>query len=310
MAKYKIHVSIDEKKFFWIIVENGKIINKNPTKEELDEAKVKYYNRTNVCYICRKEGKITDKSILYPYNACREKDKDRKEIGEWICYNHYKRDWQMRDPNNTGVNTGRYTKRQILESFIRFEIEHGKPPTARDFANHPEYPDPGTVRRYFGSFEKAKKLVGQDLDSMVRKGIIETTGQKARLAEIFVLEHFADKGAIDISGENRMSFIDGICPKEQIYDVKSSKLYEEEFWSYTLDKYVDFYYLLAFNEDWTKLLHAWRIPGDFIDGPTLYISLYGHHIGVHNVENMGKYEITDKFITAFNSWIQKIKENK
>lgn len=289
---------MDRNNFFWIIVENGKIINNYPTKEDLSKAKVKYYNRTNICHMCREEGDITDKSILYPYNAYREKDKDRKEIGEWICRRHYMKDWRLYDPNDISRNTRKYTEEQILESFIRFETEYGKPPTARDFVNHPKYPDPSTVSRYFGSFEKAKKLVGQDLDSIVRKGIIETTNQKARLAEIFVLEHFTDKGVIDISGENRTSFIDGICPKKQIYDVKSSKLYEEEFWSYLLDKYIDFYYLLAFNEDWTKLLHVWRIPGNFIDRPTLYISLHGHH----DVEDMRKYEITDKFIDMFNNW--------
>lgn len=39
MAKYRISVSFDEKNFFWIITQDGRIINRSPTKEALIDAK-------------------------------------------------------------------------------------------------------------------------------------------------------------------------------------------------------------------------------------------------------------------------------
>lgn len=93
MAKYRISVSFDEKNFFWIITQDGRIINRSPTKEGLIGVMIRSYNKANVCPICREEyernGKeLTDKSILYPGNAKREKDKNGKETGRWICVRH------------------------------------------------------------------------------------------------------------------------------------------------------------------------------------------------------------------------------
>lgn len=96
--KYKISVSIDEDNYFWSIVDNGKLV-KNPTDQELMGARFKSYNKTNICPICRKENNITDDSILYPHNACREY-KSGKENGEWVCGNHRRRDYQRYDPNS------------------------------------------------------------------------------------------------------------------------------------------------------------------------------------------------------------------
>ncbi len=101
MSIYKIHVSTDEKNFFWIIVKNGKMINKNPTREELCKiTKTISYNETNICHICREENIITDKSILYPGNALREKDKYGNKTEERVCNNHWNRDYQRYDHNS------------------------------------------------------------------------------------------------------------------------------------------------------------------------------------------------------------------
>lgn len=54
MSKHRISVSIDGKNFFWIVVDNGKFI-RNPTKEDRMGTKLKCYNKTNICSICRKE---------------------------------------------------------------------------------------------------------------------------------------------------------------------------------------------------------------------------------------------------------------
>lgn len=208
--------------------------------------------------------------------------------------------------------------KDLLLEFLRyFNKKEGRPPKRRDLDNNPKYPSDSTYLRRFGGLEKAKKLIGQDLDSIVMKGILENTNQKARLAEIFVLQH--DESFIDLAGDNRTSSIDGICPKKQTYDVKSSKFHARGYWMYILNKIVDFYYLFAFNYNWTELLHTWRIPGimdmDIRNTQNhLYIGYgkcHGHYKGYeYNIENMKEYEITEKFMVAFNNWIQKIKENK
>jgi len=81
---------------------------------------------------------------------------------------------------------------ELLGALMSFESEIGRPPTQKDFTNNSEYP---SIRPYidrFGSFERAKRIIGQDVDSMVAKGVLETTYQKGRQAEIHVLGY--DKG--------------------------------------------------------------------------------------------------------------------
>lgn len=91
-GKYRLSVSFDEKNFFWIVVDNGRLI-RNPTEEELIGTNVISYNLTNICHLCREESErdfieLTDKSILYPGRAYREKDKDRNVTGKSICKRH------------------------------------------------------------------------------------------------------------------------------------------------------------------------------------------------------------------------------
>ena len=100
---------------------------------------------------------------------------------------------------------------------------------------------------------------------MTKKGILDTSQQKARLLEMYVIEHFGNK-IIDLSGENQNNPCDGICPKGKIYDVKSSKLHSGKYSLFhTRNKFreeIEYYYLGAFNSDWTKLEHVWRVPGE------------------------------------------------
>lgn len=96
--KSKVYVSLDENNFFWIVSEHGNL-DKNPKDEDL-YATLKEYNDTNICPICRKVNNITDRSILYPDNSLREKDKDGKETGRWICQNCRQKDYQRDDPNS------------------------------------------------------------------------------------------------------------------------------------------------------------------------------------------------------------------
>lgn len=157
------------------------------------------------------------------------------------------------------------------------------------------------------------KLVGLDVDSMVRKGVIETINQKRRLAEIFILEHFDKKEEVkDLSGENPSSHYDGICPRGEPYDVKSSAILAHNrfiFWMFNFDNShkdeIEWYYLLAFNEDYSELLHVWRIPAwDFMGSIEK-----GHiKIGINNVESMKQYEIIEKLRPIFNNWLGKIQK--
>lgn len=203
-----------------------------------------------------------------------------------------------------GFNVNRMTnptKERLLDSLKKFEKKEGRPPTKEDFLNNPEYPSFMIIIGRFGSFENAKKLIGQDIDSLVRKGLIDSKHRKGRLAEIFVMEHFADEGAIDLAGKNCNSSYDGICPKKQKFDVKGSAFrnrIKNGSWNFNLDKVVDYYYLLAFNEDYSELEHAWRIPTqDFADIQHLQIT-------IKRLEKMRKYEITDKFSLSFDNWLK------
>src|SRR3990167_1080369 len=197
-----------------------------------------------------------------------------------------------------GLYTNRFAKttdEELLELLRKFERENGRPPKAEDFANNLKYPSCSTYIRRFGNWQKALRLVGSDTDSMVRKGIIETKQQRGRLGEILVLEHFHEK-ATDLSGENYISFADGICPKGEIYDVKSSKLYDSYYqfdFRNTYREDIEWFYLLGFNKDYSKLEHVWIIPGNFTDEDSMIIGIGNNY--TYNVENMGEYEITEKF---------------
>ena len=104
MSKYRMSVSFDEKNFFWIVIDKEKLI-KNPTKEDLIGTKLKYYNKTNICDICREENKregkkLTYKSVLYPKNALHEKDNNGKETDKWICHRHHVNAYERYNPNS------------------------------------------------------------------------------------------------------------------------------------------------------------------------------------------------------------------
>jgi hypothetical protein len=227
-----------------IVDENGKVINRNPSKDELKKLE-----------ICPKD------------------------------------DYKRNRPWNS------YTDEELLNYLTQFHEKYERVPIRRDFANNPEYPSYETYRIRFGSFQKALILVGLDVDSMIEKGIIETTQQKGRLAEIKVVNHFKQH-PIDLAGDNQNSPWDGICPNNQIYEVKSSKLYIGGFYNFRIyNRYkeeIEIYYLLGFNEDYTKLNHGWRIPGEIVETDCFIIKL-GMYSRGYNIKNMKQYEITDKF---------------
>lgn len=184
----------------------------------------------------------------------------------------------------------KYTNNELLEYLKQFYEDNGRIPT-----NNPEYPGRSIGRSIycerFGSWSNALKLVGLDTESIARKGIVETHQQKARLFELYIREHFTEE-SIYLSGKNCTSYIDGICPKGQTYDAKSRALFRDLYWSFYLNKIVDYYYLGGFDKDYRKLLYVWRIPGDFTEKSRLYIGVGDNYR--YNIESMKKHEITEK----------------
>lgn len=124
MAKYKIFATIDENNSFWVVIDNG-IFLRNPTEEDLRRAKVRYYNKTNICPWCRKDDNITDKSILYPKNA-RQFSIDGENI--WFCEIHGCRYRYNPDSINDDTQKPTHTKLNIVsDEEIRYYYRENIP---------------------------------------------------------------------------------------------------------------------------------------------------------------------------------------
>lgn len=280
-----------------VIIEDGKIVKRDPTKEELEYLEeepyiIKQYTDNELLEFIRqfneKNGRPPTENDFNNDRRYPSVPTYQKRFGSW----------------NNAIEIAGLPKRKITkekhsdEKLLRFPIifyeKNGRPPTERDFCNNPEYPSSSCYYRRFGSWNNALKLVGLDTDSMIRKGIIKNARQKGRLFEICVLEHFIEE-PIDLAGDNCTSFIDGICPTGHTYDAKSTGLVDDRYWMFYLNKKgeVNFYYLGAFDKDYKNLLHVWRIPEDIIDKDYLYIGIDDRY--KYNIENMRKYEITEKF---------------
>lgn len=200
------------------------------------------------------------------------------------------------DTRKDYANYRKYTDKELLDFLIQFYKEYGRVPTVKDF-NNLKYPNFATYQRRFGSWSNALKLVELDVNSMVIKGILSTSQQKGRLAEIKVINQFKTH-PIDLAGENCTSSCDGICPNGKIYEVKGSKLILEKYYVFKTNnkhkEHIEIYYFIGFNEDWTKLEHGWRVPEEIVEKDHFVIGLNASY--EFNIENMGKYEITDKLI--------------
>ena len=206
----------------------------------------------------------------------------------------------------------KYTNEQLLWYLMQFYKKYGRPPGRRDFINNSEYPDYQNYKTRFGSWSNALKLVGLDVDSMIRKGIIENEYQKGRFGEILIRDHF-EKNSTDLAGENCNSPCDGICPNRMTYDVKSSKLYVGRYYYFGTDNKckddIEIFYLLGFNEDYTKLDYGWRIPGEIVESSRFYVGLNDCSRAKFTVDDMKQYDITEKLRDVLNKYgyFEKIK---
>lgn len=107
MVNVRIYVSFDEQNFFWVVYNryDRKLIM-NPTKDDLKGTKLKKYNPTNICPICREEWRrgeiheLTEKNILYPYNVRYNINKEGRDTDERICSRHWHRNYQRYNPSS------------------------------------------------------------------------------------------------------------------------------------------------------------------------------------------------------------------
>lgn len=248
-----------------------------------------------------------------------------KENGRPATVNDFKNNSKYPDPETYRIRFGswnkaleislnikrekyeKYTDDELLDYPKEFKKENGMPPTTRDFTNNPKYPSVVVYQKRYGSWSNMLKLIGLDLDTIVKNGSIETNIQKERFAEICIIRHFVQH-PIDLAGKNRNSPCDGICPNGLTYDVKSSSLYKiGDHFAFGIRRHdkevekIEIHYLLAFNEDYTKLMYAWRIPtSEIIHRDTLYVGLNSYSRAEFTTENMKKYDITEKIREFLN----------
>lgn len=314
MTNYVSIRRIEEKQKKVIVDICGCIINENPTKEDLkglillpskkEIAKDEDILLEFLRYFSDNEGRHpTSKDFInnpkYPsYNTYR------RVFGSWSNVLKIIQEYIKGFDRSNGKTIKWYNSdEELLDSLTSFERKNGRAPIQKDFENNPDYP---SVRPYitrFGSWANALKLVELDVDSMVRKGIVENSKQKARLSEIKVIEHFKRK-PVDLAGDNCCSPCDGICPNGKTYDVKSSKLHKGKYYYFhTRNKYkeeIEIYYLLGFNEDYTILEHAWRVPGEIVEKDSFIIAKISYTRNSRCVESMKEYEITDRIKDTIN----------
>ena len=253
----------------------------------------KYYNMTNSCNTCGTKFNC----YISGQNPLREYNNEGNWTGSWICGHCSYKPVNKTNKYNRNDKNRTYTTKQLLDNLTRFYNENGRVPKERDLINNVDYPSHSTYNRRFGNLSKALKLAGLDINTMIKHENKENTFSKGRFAEVIVIDYLGDK-SVDLSGENCTSPYDGICPHGKIYDVKSSKMYTgcngNNYWKFmTQNKYkelIEYYYFLAFNEDYTKLRYAWRVPGEVIEKDYFYV---GMSYAEFNISNMRIHEITD-----------------
>jgi hypothetical protein len=311
MTNYKSIRIIDRKPRQVIVDENSNIVNRNPTKERLKG--LKEFPEKDGRSKHRPYAKCTEEGLLNELRRFEKKEKripttsdfannhDYPSIGPYIDLFG---SWNKSLEKAFGIKRDKYeykrekyTDKELLNHLLQFYEENRRPPTEKDFVNNPEYPHYQIYRPIFGSWSKALKLVGLDIESTVKKGILVTNQQKGRFAEMIIRDHFK-RYSIDLAGENCLSNCDGICPNGKIYDVKSSGFGKEwKRWQFgTNNKYkdnIEIYYFLAFNIDYTELMYTWRVPGEIVEGNSFKVYIDNTAHGEFTIKNMEEYNITD-----------------
>lgn len=106
------------------------------------------------------------------------------------------------------------TDLKIIDKIQQFVREKGRLPTTLDFTNNPDYPGIKPYIREFGSWTSGLAAKFKPKDEATR----------SRQGEIQQLSEFKIECVVDLSGKNRNSTCDGICPKGEEFDTKSASL--------------------------------------------------------------------------------------
>jgi hypothetical protein len=308
MTNYKSKRPVDGKPPIWVIVdENSKVVNRNPSKEELKIYKSEPRTDFDTYRYTDKElldllKQFVDKNRRVP---TRREFRNNPSYPSSETYRRFFGSWNNALILAEVCTRKRYEKctNEVLLNYLKqFYEEYERVPIYSDLKNNNEYPSIETYRQRFGGLNNALKLVGMDLDTRIMSGRLYTNREKGRLSEIIIIKLLGHKG-IDLSGDNCSNYLDGICPNGMTYEVKSSKFYTELnswiFGTKNRDKSdnveaIQWWYFIAFNEDYTKLLYLWRVPGELIETDTIIIGKSNRH--KFNLENMEKYNITDKIM--------------
>lgn len=305
-----------------IIDDEEKVINENPTKDDLKglpkylafiteitklpKEKCRRYLVEFIRHWVRKNGNVPEEKDFYKNPKYPSFTLYWKIFESW---NYAIRESGFIPKRGQGLSL---TEEELLEKLIQWYEEHDEPPTILSFRYNTKYPHSNTYDR-LGGWKLSLKILGFDTDSLVRRGIIRTVQQKGKLGVIFVVDCYKEiKGMKDLTEEDYDSPYD-IISSEGTGDVKTSKFYiSENRWFFSLRNeniyQIKYFYLLAFNEDFTELMYAWKIPNnddfkDEINNGSIRISNLSFYI-----ENMKPYEITDKIWPIFEQWLENIKK--
>lgn len=309
--------------------ENGNVINENPNKEDMDGLFYYYFNMKPILrlpkerckryllefirYFYRKNGRVPmandfNKNPKYPsFNVYQE------IFGSW---NNSIREAGLLD-KRVRIQPQIYSDGELLECLIKWYDEHDEPPTTEDFRYDQKYPSRKPYNR-LGGWQNSLKVLGFDIGSLVRRGIIKTNQQKGKFGIMLVVDYYKDiTGMKDLTEEDYHSHHD-VISSEGTGDVKTSKFYvDENYWIFGIDNIdvdeIEWFYLLAFNEDFTEFKYAWKIPNNEYFEEDVYkeqIIVNGkyHSKDVkYDIENMKEYEITDMIRPIFEKWLENIK---
>lgn len=301
MTKYKSYRFVDGKARWIIVDEDGNIINKNPSKDELKGIKREIFSRKKLCdnkgYLLRKLIDFYEEKGRIPIA------KDFVNNSYYPCFTTYQNHFGSWDKalDAAGLLEKResrllYTEKELLDYLLQFVKENRKIPVRTDFIHNERYPGFWVYKDRFGSWSNALKIVGLDDESLVKKGILDTNNQKGRFGEIIIRDHFKNH-PIDLAGENHNNPCDGICPNGKTYDVKSTKLRKTYYQFGINNKYreeIEIYYFLAFNEDWTKLDYGWRVPGDIVEDSSFLVGISPR--SKFTIDDMEEYDITENLL--------------
>lgn len=112
--KYRSYRIIDGKPRWVIIDGEGRVVDRNPSKEELKLYQVQNFkhNETNICSRCKKEKLVSEKAL-------REYDTKGNLTGRWICFKCH-----MKEQNNKPYSYKNLIKQMAGRRIGNSDLDH------------------------------------------------------------------------------------------------------------------------------------------------------------------------------------------